>query len=217
MKRKLLILAAVFIMCSGGMLCGQSASKPLTLETVCARLAEKPNTTGDFTQIKTLSANGRKLKSSGKYIFSQEGIMWKTEKPFPSSLILTKDTMVQISANGSKSVMNGKDNQIFSNISETLSSVFSGNAEALKKNFTCDFSETDNNGWSLVLTPKDSTIASVMKTLTLSGEYNKKTDETAMSSLLMTEASDNTILYEFTNQNYPKELSEDEKKYFAAE
>ncbi len=72
MKRKLLILAAVFIMCSGGMLCGQSASKPLTLETVCARLAEKPKTTGDFTQIKTLSANGRKLKSSGKYIFSQE-------------------------------------------------------------------------------------------------------------------------------------------------
>lgn len=204
-------------MCSGGMLFAQSDSKALTLETVCARLAEKPNTTGDFTQIKTLSANGRKLKSSGKYIFCQEGIMWKTEKPFPSSLILTKDTMVQISANGSKSVMNGKDNQIFSNISETLSSVFSGNAEQLKKNFVCEFSETGNNGWALVLTPKDSTIAAVMKTLTLSGEYNKKTNETAMSSLLMTEASDNTILYEFINQNYPKELSEDEKKYFVAE
>ena len=158
MKRNFLLLAAVFIMCSGGMLCAQSDSKALTLETVCAHLAEKPNTTGDFTQIKTLSANGRKLKSSGKYIFCQEGIMWKTEKPIPSSLILTKDTMVQISANGSKSVMNGNDNQIFANISETLSSVFSGNVTKLKKNFNCDFKITKDTGsnysWAVILTPK---------------------------------------------------------------
>lgn len=191
-----------------------SAQANLTLETVCSSLAAHENTTGDFTQIKTIQTNGRKLKSNGKYIICQEGILWKTEKPIPSSLILTKDTMVQIAANGKKSVMNGKDNQIFSNISETLSSVFSGDVAALKKNFNCNFSNNKSGEWSVILEPKDSTIASVMKTLVLSGTYN---EYAAMTLLEMAEASGNTISYEFTNQKYPKELSADEKQNFIIE
>ena len=200
----------LFALCGNAALFAQSGS----LETVCTRLAEHPNTTGDFIQTKTLQTNGRKLSSNGKFIFCPEGILWKTEKPFPSSLILTKDAMVQIAANGKKSVMDGKDNQIFANISETLSSVFSGNADALKKNFECDFSE--NNGeWKIFLTPKDSTIACVMKTLALTGSISA--DGAVLSSLEMTEMSDNTIRYEFSNQKYPKELSSDEKQNFVIE
>ena len=191
-----------------------SAQTSHTLETVCASLAAHENTTGDFTQIKTIQTNGRKLKSSGKYIICPQGIVWQTEKPVPSSLILTKDTMVQIAASGKKSVMNGKDNQIFANISETLSSVFSGDVAALKKNFNCDFSINKSGEWSVSLEPKDSTIASVMKTLVLSGTYN---EYAAMTLLEMLEASGNTISYEFTNQKYPKELSADEKQNFIIE
>ena len=182
-----------------------------TLESVCKSLASHPNTSGDFTQIKTLQTNGRKLVSSGKFIFSQQGILWKTEKPFPSSLILTKDAMVQIAANGKKSVMSGKDNQIFANISETLSSVFSGNVEALKKNFECQLIQESDSDWKIFLAPKDSTIASVMKSMVLAGV------EADLSSLEMSEMSDNTIRYEFKNQKYPEELSADEKQIFIVE
>ena len=187
-----------------------------TLETICASLSAHPNTTGDFTQTKTIQTNNRKLKSSGKYIICPKGILWKTEKPVPTSLILTKDTMVQIAANGSKSVMSGKDNQIFSNISETLSCVFSGDAAALKKNFTCDFSTPQPGYWTVSLTPKDKTIASVMSTLVLSGTYKNQNDA-EMTELLMTEASGNTITYEFANQKYPQELSADEKQNFVVD
>ena len=185
-----------------------------TLESVCAALSAHPNTRGDFIQTKFLQTNGRKLKSSGKYIICPQGILWRTEKPIPTSLILTKDTMVQISANGNKSVMSGKDNQIFSNISETLSSVFSGDAAGLKKNFNCDFKVKESGTWTLTLTPKDSTIASVMKSLELSGTTEP---QTAMTSLIMLEASDNSITYEFINQKYPEELSADEKQNFVIE
>ena len=185
-----------------------------TLESVCESLSSHPNTSGDFIQTKTLQTNGRKLKSTGKYIICPQGILWRTEKPVPSSLILTKDTMVQISANGNKSVMSGKDNQIFSNISETLSSVFSGDAAGLKKSFKCDFKVKENGDWTLTLTPKDSTIASVMNTLELSGTTKP---QTAMTSLLMSEASGNSITYEFINQKYPEELSADEKQTFVIE
>jgi outer membrane lipoprotein-sorting protein len=189
----------------------QLAAQSLTLESVCKSLASHPNTTGDFTQIKTLQTNGRKLTSTGKFIFSQQGILWQTEKPFPSSLILTKDAMVQIAANGKKSVMSGKDNQIFANISETLSSVFSGNVDALKKNFECELIQEADSSWKILLTPKDSTIASVMKSMVLAGTGAD------LSSLEMAETSENTIRYEFKNQKYPEDLSADEKQIFVIE
>ena len=188
----------------------------LTLESVCKNLSERPNTTGDFVQTKTIQANGRKLTSSGKFILSKLGIMWKTEKPFPSSLILTEDSMVQIAANGKKSVMSGKDNQIFSNISSTLSSVFSGDSQALMNNFVCDFSDDGKGNWAVKLSPKDSTIASVMKILVLSGKWSENSGA-ALDSLELAETSGNSILYEFKNQKYPKELSADEKQNFVVE
>lgn len=194
------------------------SAEGLTLEGVCKSLASHPNRSGDFKQTKTLQTNGRKLTSTGKFIFCPLGILWKTEKPFPSSLILTEDAMIQIAANGKKSVMSGKDNQIFANISGTLSSVFSGNAEELKKNFNCKFEEGADGGWRVYLTPKDSTIASVMKALLLSGSWDSgSTGGAVLTSLEMTEMSENTILYEFANQKYPKELSADEKENFVTE
>jgi hypothetical protein len=194
------------------------SAEGLTLEGVCKSLASHPNTSGDFKQTKTLQTNGRKLTSTGKFIFCPLGILWQTEKPFPSSLILTEDAMIQIAANGKKSVMSGKDNQIFANISGTLSSVFSGNAEELKKNFNCKFEEGADGGWKVYLTPKDSTIASVMKALVLAGTFEEGSAAGALlTSLEMTEMSDNTILYEFANQKYPKELSADEKQNFVTD
>ena len=203
--------SAVLILCLIFLFCFQLAAQTQTLESVCKSLASHPNTTGDFTQIKTLQTNGRKLTSTGKFIFSTTGILWQTEKPFPSSLILTKDAMVQIAANGKKSVMSGKDNQIFANISETLSSVFSGNVDALKKNFECELIQETNNSWKILLTPKDSTIASVMQSMVLAGSGAD------LSSLEMSEMSENTIRYEFKNQKYPEELSADEKQIFVIE
>lgn len=194
------------------------SAEGLTLEGVCKSLASHPNTTGSFTQTKTLQTNGRKLTSTGKFIFCPLGILWQTEKPFPSSLILTEDAMIQIAANGKKSVMSGKDNQIFANISGTLSSVFSGNAEELKKNFTCKFEGDSKGAWKLYLTPKDSTIAAVMKSLVLAGTFEEGSAAGALlTTLEMKEMSDNTILYEFANQKYPKELSADEKQNFVTD
>jgi hypothetical protein len=206
MSRKFFISA--FLMILGGILLWADP-----LENVCTALAARPNTTGDFLQIKTISSNGRQLKSTGSFIISKMGIMWKTEKPFPSALILTEDSMIQIAANGTKTVMSGSDNQIFANISNTLSSVFSGDVKALKANFDCDFTAANEN-WTVRLKPKDSTIASVMTELVMSGNLSKDGAFASLDYLEMFEASNNTIRYEFTNQKYPEELSADEKQNF---
>ena len=195
---------------------------PFTLEQLCENLAKQTITSGDFTQTKILRTNGRKLMSHGNFIFCPEGILWDTKKPFASSLIMTNDKIIQISSNGKKTVMDGKDNNLFASISETLNSVFSGDAEKLQQNFNCELYEEEGYKiWRLALTPKDSTIASVMAELLLSGTYTFENKDSVLSIVLdgfkMSEKDGNTILYSFTNLKYPEELSADEKKYFISE
>ena len=178
-----------------------------TFDTVCADLARHPNTTGNFTQVRTISKVNRSLTSSGTFIFSLDGIMWKTLKPFPSSLV------VGLTPDGKKTVIDASNNQIFTSISTTLSSIFSGNVKKLYENFSVAFS-SDGNRWNAVLTPKDKTVAAVMKTLALGGTGASGGAE--FDTIVMTEAGGDTVTYTFSNQKYPKELSADEKAVFAA-
>lgn len=189
-------------------------AQSLSVKQICQGLSEHPNTTGDFIQIKTINANGRQLKSSGNFIISLDGIMWKTLKPFPSSLVITKTAMLQTGANGQKSVMNGADNAIFQSIADTLSSVFAGDSVLLENRFKTELKQSEDK-WEILLTPKDSTISSVMETLILSGVNNNS--EIVMESLELKETSSNKIRYEFQNQKYPKELTGDEKANFKVE
>jgi hypothetical protein len=189
------------------------AAGSITFDTVCARLAQHPNTTGDFTQVKKISAANRLLKSSGTFIFSLEGIMWKTEKPFPSTLVVGMTSVIQTTPDGKKTVIDASNNQIFTSISTTLSSIFSGDTDKLYSSFNVNFSVTGSE-WTAVLTPRDKTITAVMKSLTLGG---KNTDSsTEFNSIVMTEAGGDTITYTFFNQQYPKELSNDQKADFTA-
>lgn len=210
MKKLFVLLAVLFSFGTGGT---ALVAQQMTLSSVCAGLSKHPNTTGDFTQIKTINANGRQLKSTGKFIISNQGIMWKTQKPFPSSIVITKDKMIQTAADGKQTVMSGSDNQIFKNISDCLSSVFAGNSADLEKNFITDFTDNGDGSWILILTPKDATISSVMQQLQMKGTVSSSLVK--MDSLEMSETSSNKIKYEFSNQEYPKELSDDEKTNFS--
>lgn len=184
------------------------------VNSICNGLAQNKNTTGDFIQTKTIAESGRKLKSFGNFVISPYGIMWKTEKPFANTLIVTEDKMIQITAGGKKSVLDGSENQIFKNISAVLSSLFIGNSNELYKNFEISvLEENEKNGnWIIELFPKDSNISSVMKNFILTGKTEQNL--TILNSLEIVENSNNKIKYEFSNQKYPQELTDDEKNIF---
>jgi len=189
------------------------AAGSVTFDSVCAQLSQHPNTTGNFTQVKKISAANRSLTSSGTFIFSLEGIMWKTLKPFPSTLIVGMTSVIQITPDGKKSVIDASNNQIFTSISTTLSAVFSGDTKKLYSAFDVAFSEAGGK-WTAVLTPKDKTITAVMKSLTLSGQSTSAVAE--FDSIVMTESGGDSITYTFADQQYPKELSNEEKANFTA-
>lgn len=184
-----------------------------TFDSVCKKLSEHPNMTGNFTQIKHISTVNRDLKSSGTFIFSLEGIMWKTEKPFPSTLAVGMTSVIQTMANGKQVVIDASQNQIFTSISTTLSAVFGGDAEKIAENFNVSFSSSGST-WKAVLTPKDSMVAKILSSIQIGGTTSASFAD--LNQIIMTEATTDTITYNFTDQKYPKELSADEKAYFTA-
>lgn len=208
MKKRLIIaLLSIMTFCV--------TAESYTVKSICQGLSKKQNTTGDFTQIKTINVNGRQLKSYGKFIICPLGIMWKTQKPFPSSVIITKNSMMQISGDGKKTMLSGSSNEMFESISSSLSAVFTGDEQVLKENFETEVKEEESANWTLILTPKDSTINSVINKLEMRG--TSINNQVVMNSLEISEGSSNKIRYEFSNQEYPKELTQDEKSNFIVE
>src|SRR5574344_3031793 len=131
MKRHIVNIAFLLLLAASSVF----ADDGLSFDKVCAQLAQHPNTTGNFTQVKTIRKRNRSLKSSGTFIFSLDGIMWKTLKPFASTLVVGKTSVIQTTPDGKKTVIDASNNQIFTSISSTLSSIFSGDTGTLQKNF----------------------------------------------------------------------------------
>ena len=209
MKRHIVNIAFLLLLAASSVF----ADDGLSFDKVCAQLAQHPNTTGNFTQVKTIASRNRSLKSSGTFIFSLDGIMWKTLKPFASSLVVGMTSVIQTTPDGKKTIIDASNNQIFTSISTTLSAVFSGNTEKLYKSFDVVFTSADDR-WAAVLTPKDKTITAVMKMLTLGGKTTA--DGADFDTIIMKESGGDSITYTFSDQKYPKELSADEKAAFTA-
>lgn len=188
-------------------------SLEVDLDSVCESLSSNPIMKGDFVQEKTIFALNRTLKSSGVFIFCDEGIVWKTEKPFPSVMAVSLDKVIQTRADGTKTFMDASQNQIFLSISKSLSAMFSGDKKTLLENFNVDFKNPDElgpeNQWMIFLSPKDESVRAFLKSIQVSGKMNQ------IDEVLIEESSKDTIKYIFSNQTFPERLTQDEKNYFA--
>lgn len=185
-----------------------SSLNAITLEQITSGLAEHKVTEGDFTQIKTItmSKGTRDITSNGTFILSTQGVMWNTVKPLPSKLIVTETKLVQIDAKNNQSMLDGSENATFTSISSTIVSLFSNDLSVLKDKFALSFTEKDAQTWNLELTPKDSSIASVISMLILEGTC--KNSVCTLDSLAMIEKTGGKITYLFANQTYSEAITD---------
>ena len=137
---------AAFLFCIAALAFGQVFDHPLSKEnqptfqkvrqTIAAHNLQK----GDFSQIKHIGKFNRNLTSSGAFVISKDdGIMWQTKKPFPSTMIVTKSSVVQITASGKKSLLQAGSNATFESFAKIISSVFQGGDDLNEKNFDLYF------------------------------------------------------------------------------
>ena len=176
--------------------------------TTCSRLAEHPFIRGNFEQEKTLTRLNRSLKSSGNFIIAaDQGMVWDTVKPFPSTLALGKDYLIQSRPGGQKTVLSAQGNETFLRMAEVISTVFSGNAQGLLDNFKVYYSG-DNVAWELGLSPLDKAINSFAEKIVMKGD-------TAIRSIQIYEQNGDSITYMLSNHSYPAELNVHEKAFFS--
>ena len=213
--------AALFFLSAPGWAEEDVYKHPLGPETmdafmaVSGRLAEHPIVKGNFEQEKILSRLGRTLKSEGNFIITaKQGMVWDTVKPFPSTLALGKDYLVQSRPGGKKTVLSAEGNETFLRLAEVLSAVFSGNAQGLLDNFEVYFT-TGNAAdvprgaaaWELGLSPMNRAISSFAAKITMSGDD-------VIRLIIINEQSGDLIKYTMSNHNHPMELNAYEKAFF---
>jgi hypothetical protein len=177
-------------------------------KTTCSRLAEHSLVQGNFEQEKTLSRLNRSLKSSGKFIIAAGlGMVWDTVKPFPSTLTLGKDYLIQSRPGGQKTVLSAQGNETFIRMAEVISAVFSGNSQGLVEHFEIYYSGSAA-AWELGLSPLDSALGSFAEKIIMKGGA-------AIRSIFVYEQNGDTLHYILSNHSYPAELNVNEKAFFS--
>jgi len=184
--------------------------EPKTMDafkTTCSRLAEHPVVQGNFEQEKSLSRLNRSLKSSGNFIIAAGlGMVWDTVKPFPSTLALGKDYIIQSRPGGQKTVLSAQGNETFLRMAEVISAVFSGNSQGLIDNFIIYYSG-NVAAWELGLSPRNTAIGAFAEKIIMKGDA-------AIKSILIYEQNGDTVQYVLSNHRYQTELNVNEKALF---
>ena len=147
---------------------------------------------GDFKQTKFIAQLNKEFVSNGKFVIANDkGILWNTEKPFPSSLAISETRMIQQNANGSRTEINANDNVVFAQIAKTIQSVFSGSTAKLQAGFHVYFTRNGKN-WTVGLIPKEPSVKKAIESIELSGS-------TWLDKIRLVDGSKSPLLYELSN------------------
>jgi len=214
--KQITAVLALFL-CSSGLWAQNSQeeifSRPLepqtmdAFKTTCSRISEHVFVRGNFEQEKIVGRLKRSLKSSGNFVIAIGlGMVWDTVKPFPSTLTLGKDYIIQFRPGGQKTVLNAQGNETFLSMSEVISAIFSGNSQELMENFNVYYSG-GISAWELGLIPKNKAIGAFAEKFIIKGD-------TAIRSILIYEQNGDTVRYILSNHSYPAELNANEKVFF---
>jgi len=185
-----------------------SAQTTAAFRSTCASLAAHPNTRGRFEQEKVLSRLNRSLKSSGNFIIAVgSGMVWDTVNPFPSTLVLGADYLIQSRPGGQKTVLSAQGNEVFISMAEVISAVFSGNARGLENNFNI-FYLSASSSWELGLIPLDRAINSFAQRIIMKGD-------SVIRSIQITEQGGDSTKYVLSNHSFPEALNANERALFS--
>ena len=177
------------------------------LEDVYSRISSHPVTKGELTQEQYIKVANRSLVSKGTFVMAADkGIIFDITDPFPSSMVVTEDKMVQTLPGNVVSVMDGSENAMFKNIARIIHSVFANDVQVLKDNF--QVSVTGGPKDVVTLVPKDPLLSMLFLKITLAvGD--------SIDSVSLIEAGGNWVNYTFTNKSFPEKLTEDERQRLA--
>lgn len=144
---------------------------PPVVREVRQRLSQEPVVRGAFEQRKLVKGFRNPLASAGDFVVSrQRGVLWRTQQPFASLLVVTRDRVVARQADGSIArVLNASEEPAVRTISETLFGVMAADLAVLAPRFHIE-GEAGRDGWRLVLLPRDAALGRWVQRVELEGD-----------------------------------------------
>jgi len=169
---RMTVFALLFLLTLFAMIPGYAATPITEIQS----LLEKPEVIcGRFNQTKYLVNIKKPLTSNGRFcVVANRGVLWQTLKPFPNTLRLTRDAIVQTQDGQIAMQLNANQEPVVKMINSVLFSLLAGDLTELQKLFDMDGS-LKNNYWKIDLQARASALAKAIGRISLEGgKYVKK-------------------------------------------
>jgi len=169
MKRYITALLSRSAMVSIFALSCLSAQAAAPVAKIQEMLAKPPVLCGRFDQTKQLMGMKKPLLSNGRFcVVSGKGVLWKTLQPFPNTLRLKRDEIVQMQGDRVAMRLDSKQEPVVRMINSVLFSLLAGDLSQLETLFELDGS-IQGNSWKVGLTAREPALAKAIGTLALTG------------------------------------------------
>ncbi|WP_035375370.1 outer membrane lipoprotein carrier protein LolA [Pseudoduganella violaceinigra] len=168
---KQLMLAALLAAAAAGAQAGAPIAR------IQSMLAKPDVLCGRFDQTKQLAGMKKPLLSNGRFcVVKGKGVLWRTLKPFPSTLRLTRDEIVHLQGERVAMRMDAKSEPVVRMINSVLFSLLGGDLAQLDKLFEVDGS-ADKDGWQVALKAREPALAKAVGAISMEGgAYVKRID-----------------------------------------
>ncbi|TCS35552.1 outer membrane lipoprotein carrier protein LolA [Paucimonas lemoignei] len=161
MKRLFVCLSLALVAASG------FAAVPVA--KIQALLAKPDVMCGRFDQSKQLAGMKKPLLSSGRFcVAAGKGVLWRTLQPFPSTLRLTRDEILQMHGDRVAVRVDAKQEPTVRVINNMLFSLLAGDLAQLENLFEGEGKVQDKQ-WSVALKARDAGLARVIAGVSLEG------------------------------------------------
>lgn len=134
-----------------------------------AMLAKPSIMCGRFDQTKQLAGMKKPLASNGRFcVVAGKGVLWRTLQPFPSTLRLTRDEIVNYQGDRVAMRLDAKTEPTVRMINNVLFSLLSGDLGQLESLFEVD-GTVDANSWNVALKARQAALEKAIGTIKLDG------------------------------------------------
>lgn len=132
-------------------------------------LAKPATLCGRFDQTKTLAGMKKPLASHGRFcVVAGKGVLWKTLKPFPNTLRLTRDEIVHFQGERVATRLDARQEPTVRMINSVLFSLLSGDLSQLDQLFEVDAS-VNGASWKVALKARQPALAKAIGAIALEG------------------------------------------------
>lgn len=152
---------------------GVQAGAPIA--KISAMLAKPPLMCGRFDQTKHLNGMKKPLASVGRFcVIAGKGVMWRTVKPFPNTLRLTRDEIVAFQGERVSMRLDARQEPTVRMINSVLFSLLSGELGSLDTLFEVD-GTAEAHSWKVALKARQAALAKAIGAIALEGGAYVKT------------------------------------------